>query len=235
MPHESAVERDFYRIMEWDYSVETFAVQPMSLPYPRPTGRMGKYTPDCLVVSYKPYATYVNWGGRFAPTVYEIKTRESLADEWPTLRPKLKAARRLLADAGYRFKLLTEDRINPVFLTNITFLLRFRGPRFLYRNASDRAIQATLAHTLNKSKRFSMVDFTPRDLLDSVDHCAPRELIIPWLWNLYAEYVIQCDLFRPLTLDTVSYHGGWTEPNTENIGFPCCRPDWRQPENDWRR
>lgn len=226
--HESAVERDFFRIMEWDYTVDTFAVQPFKVQYERPNGRASHYTPDCFAISDK---FFVGSASKYEPTAFEIKTRDDLRADWAELKPKLRAGRSFLVESGFRFRILTEDRIHPIFLTNINFLLKFRGPRFLLRSRAEALIIDRLMRYVKRKND----DFTPRELLDQFTGPEPREQVIPWMWNLYADYVLQCDLLTPLTLDTVSWRCGDAGEGIQNCGFPDKRADWRQPENDWRR
>jgi len=227
--HESAVERDFFRIMEWDYTVDTFVVQPFQVPYKRADGRPTTYTPDCFAISYK---LFIGTAPKYEPTAFEIKTRDDLRENWEDLKPKLRAGRNFLAEGGFRFRLLTENRINQVFLTNITFLLKFRGPRFMLRTPAEaKVIDRLMAYIRGKSD----ADFTPREVLDNYGGPETREQVIPWMWNLYADYVLHCDLLVPLTLDTVSWRRGDAGEGFANAGSPDFRADWRQPENDWRR
>lgn len=228
VPHESDVERKFYQLMEWDYSVDTFVVQPFKVPYRLGNGRVSHYTPDCFTISSDMFA---GDGPKYAPTAFEIKTREDLKEQWPELKPKLRAARSFLSESGFRFRLLTEDRIHPQFLKNIEFLLGYRGPRFMMRSAKEDQIVERLIWAVKRSNH----DFTPRDLLTRVNDVAAREDVIPWMWNLYADYVFQCDLLVPLTLDTVSWRVGDAGADILNLGAADDRADWRHPDNDWRR
>jgi hypothetical protein len=226
--HESVAERDFFRLMEWDYTVDTFVAQPFKIPSKLPNGRASHYTPDCFAISYK---FFQGKSPKYDPTAFEIKTKEELREDWGDLKPKLRAGRSFLGESGFRFRILTEDRIHAVFLTNITFLLRFRGPRFMLRTPAEGLMVDDLMRYVKRSND----DFTPRELLDRVSGVAPREQVIPWIWNLYADYVLQCDLRTPLTLDTVSWRCGDAGIGFANCGFPDSRADWRQPEYDWRR
>ena len=228
VPHESDVERKFYQLMEWDYTVDTFVVQPFKVPFKRSNGKVTHYTPDCFAISSQLFS---GRGPKYAPTAFEIKTREELDEEWPELKPKLRAARSFLAESGFRFRVLTEDRIHPRFLENVVFLLGYRGPRFMLRTKKEEEIVERLMWSVKRSND----DFTPRELLARVSDVAAREDIIPWMWNLYADYVFQCDLLVPLTLDTISWRVGDAGANMLNFGTADYRADWRQPENDWRR
>lgn len=223
---ESLIERSFYLLMEWDYTVETFVAQPFKVPYRLPSGRASHYTPDCFVISGD---FFLKRSPKYAPTAFEIKSRQQLDEEWADLKPKLRAGQAFLRESGFRFKLLTEDRINPIFLKNVEFLLSYRGPDFALRTKAEvQIVEQLMWHTRR------LDEFTPRHLLERVAGVAPREQIIPWLWNLYADYVFQCDLLTPLTLDAVSWRCG-DAGSFANCGAEDFRADWRQPENDWRR
>ena len=102
-----------------------------------------------------------------------------------------------------------------------------KWPSGLQRTRLQQVIVDDLHEWMLEAKR----PFTPYELLDAVGgrYC-PREEVIPWMWHLYAEYVIQCDILRPMKMDTISWRCGDC-----GVGFPADEPDWRHPENDWRR
>lgn len=226
--YESALERDFYRVMEWDYTVDSFAAQPYKVPYRLASGGVGTYTPDCIVLSAK---FWLGDATKYNPTAYEIKFSQDFREQWPDNKLKLRSAYGFMHESGVRFKLLTESRLNPVFVENITFLLGFRGTRYLNRTERE----GRLVEAIMEAVRPIENGFTPRQVLSAVEGLAPRAQVIPWLWNLYTDYVFQCDLFTPLTLDTVSWRCGAAGLIHANCGGPDKRADWRQPENDWRR
>ena len=225
VPYESLLERDFYRLIEWDYSIDRMEVQPVKIPYRKASGRSGLYVPDVAVY---PYRIFRNRTPVDRPTIYEIKPRALLREQWPENRLKFRAARAFCKDAGFRFRLLTDAELNPAFIDNITFLLRFRGPRFYQRTPLEQIIVDDLHEWMwEQSNR----PFTPNDLLGAIGgrYC-PREQVIPWMWHLYSDYVIQCDMLKPMKMDTISWRCG-----DSGVGFWSDLPDWRQPENDWRR
>lgn len=119
---------------------------------------MTHYTPDCFAISSQLFSES---GSKYAPTAFEIKTKEQLDEEWSELKPKLRAARSFLAESGFRFRILTEDRIHPQLLKNVEFLLGYRGPRFMLRTKKEEEIVERLMWAVKRSND----DFTPRDLL----------------------------------------------------------------------
>lgn len=223
VPYDSILERDFYKVMEWDYGIESFKVQPVKIPYRKVDGRHGEYVPDVLVYQDKLFRK--DWPS-FCPTVYEIKPRAVLKEEWDEVKPKLRAGRDFCRKAGFRFRLLTDAELNHDYLANISFLLRFRGPRFVQRSRTEAAIVKSLMDEMLCGDEF----FTPNSLLDRVEgRVAPRMRVIPWMWHLYSDYIIQCDMLTPMSMDTISWRCG-----DGGRGGPS-RPDWRRIENDWRR
>lgn len=228
VPHESALERDFYSVMEWDYTVDFFVAQACRVPYRKPTGDMGSFFPDCLVFSDKPFK---GKAAKYAPTVYEIKSNAELDQGDPELLAKLDAAATFLKACGLRFQVLNEVLIDPTYLENIKFLLGFCGPRFFMRKPEESRIVAQIMRVVYPVEQ----EFTPEMILKSLEGLAPREQIIPWIWNLYSDYVFQCDLLKPLSLQTKSWRCGDAGDHMANCGLPDKRADWRQPENDWRR
>lgn len=226
--YESEVERSFFRIMEWDYTVDFFVAQPCSVPIQLPSEKLGRYTPDCMVISSP---LFVREGEKYKPTVYEIKQQADLGNELRAMRPRLRTAIGFLRDAGFRFKLLTDSKINETFLANITFLLEFRGTRFMYRMREEGDIVQAIMDAV-----YEVQDgFNPEYILSKLEGNFPRENVIPWIWNLYADYVFHCDLLKPLTLRTLSWQSGDAADDMGNFGMPDYKADWRQPENDWRR
>lgn len=228
VPYESALERDFYRVMEWDYTVDSFVAQPYKIPYCLPSGRLSMYTPDCFVLSYK---FFQGGATKYEPTAFEIKYRSDFRERWPQDKAKYRSARSFMRDSGFRFRLLTEAQLNPCFVENITFLLGFRGTRFFTRTARERHLIDAIMEAVIPMEN----NFTPRQLLAALEGVAPRAQIIPWMWNLYSDYVFQCDLLEPLTLDTLSWRCGMASSMIANFGMPDRRADWRQDKNDWRR
>ena len=117
VPFESALERDLATILEFDEAVLTFEAQPVEVHY-EVDGRRRRGVPDFFV-------TYASHIGR-APLLCYVKYREELFQKWPTLKPRLKAAKLHAASAGWDYKILTEREIRTDYLRNARFLLPYQ-------------------------------------------------------------------------------------------------------------
>lgn len=89
---ESTLERDFITLLEFDPAIETFEVQPLVLDWIDDAGGAHGYTPDAL-------ATFKLHDHR-SKVLYEVKYRSELAQHWPELRPKFRAAVRFACSHG---------------------------------------------------------------------------------------------------------------------------------------
>lgn len=72
---ESTLERDFITLLEFDPAVETFEVQPLTLDWTDRDGKSRRYTPDVL-------ATFNTLHGHRSKTLYEVKYRDELRNDW---------------------------------------------------------------------------------------------------------------------------------------------------------
>lgn len=177
---ESTLERDFYRLLEFDNNVRRYDVQPVTFNYCF-KGKVRKYTPDVLV----DYADQIT-------ILFEVKYRQDLKDNWLEYRPKFKAAIGYAKRNGMRFKLISEYEIRTPYLDNVKFLLSFR------RNNANEAHEVMLVRRLKE-----LCETTPEVLLLAVfrDHWSRAELI-PSLWRLVALGVIEADLNTPISMST---------------------------------
>lgn len=179
---ESSLERDFFALLEFSNDVLGWDPQPVQIPIP--DGR--PYVPDVLV----------RWLGEnpeqddVETVLYEVKYREELRRRWRELRPRYRAAARYARDRGWRFRLVTEDRIRTPALFNAKFLLPYLNDP---PNTAD-AMQ--LMHAMEV-----MGETTPADLLlaCSADPWV-RGRLVTSLWRLIASRLIATDLSMKLTM-----------------------------------
>jgi len=178
---ESTLERDFYALLEFDNKVHRYEVQPIKLTYPL-EGKARTYTPDVLV-------EYVE-SAQVRTTLFEVKYRSDLKDNWSTLKPKFKAAIRYANSVGWRFRLVTELEIRTTYLNNIKFLQPFRN-----RVVND-AFETMLLRRIAEIR-----ECDASTLLVAVfrDRWSQAELI-PSLWRLVAIGSIGANLHQPLTM-----------------------------------
>ena len=104
-PFESALERDYFVLLEFDQQVSVWHPQPAEVTGPA-AGRSGnqKYYPDVLVERIET----VNGEPTQRAELCEIKYREEIFRKWVTLKPKFKACRRYARQRGWRFRILTD-------------------------------------------------------------------------------------------------------------------------------
>ncbi len=189
---EATLERDFYILVGADTRVAKVEGQPLTLTYKDDRGVTRPYTPDALVVYHPDPLT----GQTPKPRLYEIKHREKMREEWPAIKLKYKAARRLARLRGWSFGIITEKEIRTPYLDNVKFLRRYQ------RNSADPEDAALLLTALRDLR-----STTPGLLLDAVARQpAHRAKLISSLWKLVAAGQIQCDLERPLSMHSpISY------------------------------
>jgi hypothetical protein len=183
---ESALERDFYVLLDFDPTVAHFEEQPVTIAYQEPIGVHRTYTPDVLV-HYRPE---LRNPPEHRPVLYEIKYRDDLRTHWQDYRCKFKAARRYARTRGWVFRLITEREIRTPYLKNATFLRQYhdRGP-----DREDRhRMLALLAEQGETSPETLMASLSP----DRWE----RARLLPGLWYLIAVGEVGADLTVPLTM-----------------------------------
>ncbi len=181
---ESALERDFYVLLDFDPTVMDFEEQPVTIAYHDPVGVRHTYTPDVLV-HYRPESQ------RHHRTVlYEIKYRDDLRTHWHDYRSKFKAARRYARTQGWDFRLITEREIRTPYLKNAKFLRPYRD------REPDRGDRHRILACLAVQGETS-----PETLLASVSSDRwEHARLLPVLWSLVAIGEIGADLTVALTM-----------------------------------
>ncbi|MDC5821894.1 TnsA endonuclease N-terminal domain-containing protein [Vibrio europaeus] len=183
---ESTLERDFLTLLEFDQTVLSYDVQPITVGWEDDAGKERSYTPDVL-------AQYRVGGCSFTSkntVLYEVKYRSDIKENWLELKPKFQAAIRYAKSMGWRFKLMTEVEIRTVYMENARFLLPY------FKSEINEEHMEMLIHQLIKMRQCSI-----EALLTSLfnDRWAQAELV-PTLWGLIASRRINTDLNIPLTM-----------------------------------
>lgn len=183
---ESALERDFYVLLDFDPAVAYFEEQPVTIAYQEPIGVRRTYTPDVLV-HYRPELIRQC---QHRSVLYEIKYRDDLRAHWQDYRSKFKVARRYARTQGWVFRLVTEREIRTPYLKNVTFLRQYQAREL---EGGDRH---RILDLLAKQGETS-----PETLLasSSADRCEHARLL-PVLWALIATREVGADLTVPLTM-----------------------------------
>ncbi len=178
---ESALERDFCCLVEFDNNVVQYVEQPVIINYIE-GGKTRRYTPDFLVC----YSD-----GR--PTqLVEIKYAEELRTNQAQFAQKFLAATQHAQTEGWEFKVWTEVEIRTPYLKNVKFLLRFRSSRILVR-AEYKELLLSLVAQLGST--------TPAEVLAVAFQSSERQAeLLPVLWHLVSIGQIGCNLSENLAM-----------------------------------
>jgi len=184
VPFESALERDFAMLLEFDPEVVAYEAQPVKLEYAGPDGRARVGYPDFLVKYEAQSGVWME--------LCDIKYRAELFEKWPQLKPRFKAARRIAALSGQRYRIRTEVEIRVPRLENAKFLLPYM------RCEPDPNHARVLTHALSSIRVSS-----PRELLKACsDDEMQQAIVIPTLWCLVGRRLIETDLDAPLSMQS---------------------------------
>ncbi len=173
---ESALERDYITLLEFDDQVDYYIEQPLAIHYLH-DGNDRVYTRDFFVV-YKSSANT-------KPLLSEIKYKADLALHEANYKPKFNAAIKFSYENGYQFSIITEDGIHTAFFTN----------RYTYEKIDEEYATCLLTGLS------SLKETTPEAL---VTHCENivrhREELLYVLWQLVANKEVSCNLNTPITM-----------------------------------
>lgn len=179
---ESALERDYLQLIEFDYSVSRYIEQPIEIIY-EIDGVTRHYTPDILVF----------YDGKRPAELVEIKYRDKLKENWQEYKPKFKAAVAYAESKGWKFRIITEREIRSAYLENVKFLLPYRNTQQI--NPSDAGILLKVLQTLDVT--------TPQELIvaSAKDKWKQAELLY-CLWHLVSTNGVGIDLSNKITMTT---------------------------------
>ena len=188
--YESALERDFMLLLQFDPSVDIYTPQPLTLRYQDSNGNHHPYTPDGLIEWRRDLPVHDP-----RPLLVEIKYREAFQGEWRAWRQRIRAARRYAQERGWAFEIFTETDIRTPLLDNARFLLPY------LRRSEAPETESQLLDRL-----FYLVETTPRELVESV--CKEKwsqAALLPVLWQLLGQRRIGCDFTEPITMQSQIY------------------------------
>lgn len=189
---EATLERDFYILMGADPLVAKVDGQPLTLTYKDDQGVTRPYTPDALV-TFRPHPVT---GLAPKPRLYEIKPREKIRAEWPSIKGKYKIARRFARLQGWRFGFITEKEIRGPYLDNVKFLRKYRRSQ---ASQKDRELLLAKLWELDHSSPGALLDATASDF-------PQRAALTSSLWKLVVAGDILCDLEQSLTMRSRIWH-----------------------------
>ncbi|SEU06372.1 TnsA endonuclease C terminal [Hymenobacter actinosclerus] len=186
---ESALERDYCCLLEFDLQVSSYVEQPITLEVEAltDTGRAGRYTPDFFVQ----YAA----SAKRRPALIEVKYRSDLRKKWTQLKPKFRCAAAYAARQGWEFRLVTEVEIQTPYLKNVKFLSGYRPQALpVIRVEYARLLLECIAQ---------LDETTPQEVLVVAFADSDRRTeLLPVLWQLVATGQVGCNLLLPLTMSS---------------------------------
>ena len=187
---ESSLERDFIKIIDYNYNVHHYCEQPVTIEYINDSNHR-RYTPDFLV--------YYRENMKLKPTLFEIKYRKDLKENWSVLKPKFRAAIEYSKKKNWNFKIITEVEIRTQYLDNIRFLENYKKEK-IDKNGFLSGIDDNdfniLTYNIDKIKIT-----TPEELmLMSSNNKYKQAEFLYVIWYLVANNWIKCDLNYPLSI-----------------------------------
>lgn len=182
---ESSLERDFLIILDFNYTVIKFEVQPCQIPFCDSHGKTHHYTPDVLVEYYS------NYTHTTTHILYEVKYRNDLRQNWGNWHGKFKAAFSYAKKQGWKFKLITEREIRQPYLTTARFLRAYNTP------IEDSRLQTAM--TVMKTLR----EAAPETLIAALATDFSNRAEITYLvWQMLAKGYLHMDYTQPLSTQT---------------------------------
>lgn len=186
---ESSLERDFIVLHDVDPCVCSVFEQPVRIIYTDGTGRERSYVPD-FQLSYN--------SEQNPTTLFEVKYREDLFENWSVYKPKFKAAISFAKSHGLKFKLITEKEISGVLLENAKFLSNYLNDYFLDEDDLHLEWVALIEVTIQQ-----LGSCTVEQLIAVIANSKwKRAEAIAHIWRLIALNDIHADLHQPLSLKT---------------------------------
>jgi hypothetical protein len=183
--YESALERDFMLLLQFDHAVDVYSPQPVTITYQAPDGAVHRYTPDGLIQWHRDLNVHDP-----RPVLVEIKYRESFHGAWRDWRMKFRAARNYASERGWIFEVHSEREIRTPFLNNVKFLLPYR--RHPTAPDTETWVLEKLAE-LSVTTVQGLIRYLYRDKWN-------QAAILPLVWKLLADRRIGCDLIELLTM-----------------------------------
>jgi hypothetical protein len=185
-PASAALMRDFFVILDFDLNVQYYQRQPVSVTYTEASGARSAFTPEFLIT----YRRDIEPARRMRPLLCDVMTRQDVFENWATLLPRLRAARRYARRRKWQYWLLTEREIRTPYLENAKFLLPY------CRLATDWERSRPLLRTLRELRQTD-----PEGLLAACAAGGEQQAeLIFILWHLVSVWEIGADLTEPLTM-----------------------------------
>lgn len=180
MAYESALERDYFLLLEFDADVLSYEEQPLTLDGAL-DGKTFKYTPDCLV--------HHRSGEKI---LAEVKYKSELEKDSELVR-RLMAAKDSAGENGFSFRVVTDENIRGPMLTNVRFLYQYIAEPTNFVSARDRIVD--LLDQAGEMMVAEMLDFQHSDEL--------KRRALEATWHMVCRGVLRVDLHAPLSNNSV--------------------------------
>ena len=188
LPYESALEGKFLAIMDSEVTLRSLATQCPTV-WLTSDGKQRRYTPDVLV-TWRPN---VKWPFGFQRVAFEVKPFSILRDHYAELAPKLKLARKALAEQGIGLRIATNLSIETPRLANALKINARRAhkpkPEW-YAAASDRYRW--------EAEPFAIGDLESLLVAAGAERFEARDA----MWHWIGQGILHCDLRQPVKSHT---------------------------------
>ena len=184
--YESALERDFMLLLQFDPTVDVYTPQPLTVRYRGIDGNMHRYTPDGLI----------EWRSDIdiddvRPLLVEIKYREAFKGDWRRWRCLARALTNFAEDRSWHFAIFTELEIRTPMLDNVRFLLPYK------KRSSSPETEEWILNLLE-----DLIESTPAALIALLHRDRWNQAaILPVVWKLLAERRIAFPFEEPLNMN----------------------------------
>jgi len=195
---EGPLESDFYMMLDFDWLVDRFNPQPVTISYMDPTGLKREYTPDTLIF----FKTGAKGARNMKPILAEVKTRESIAAEGDLHVWQAKAGDEYARNFGWRYRVFTQDDIHVPYTKNAKFLRRFR-----YETVDRRYYDpmADILHDVGELEIQELVIRTAALLSPQQSDVERRNLqlsMLPTLWHAITRDLFYANLEQRLEMNS---------------------------------
>ena len=215
--YEGRPEFYFIKLAIFNKNVAKCEGQPVTIFYHDSNGKKRSYTPDFLV-TFKPYLEPKEL---WRPLLVEVKPRGRLFKDLEKFRMKFRAARRHVMSTGEEFTIITDRELSGHYLKNVLFLIKFRA-YLINADATELLIEAIK----------KLGETTPQALMAAVAKDQNRRgELLPALWQLVSNFVIEVNLEKPLTMNSLiswpAKGGVETSNEIHFISGRCHRKRWQ--------
>ncbi len=185
---ESALERDFYYLAEYDPAISSFEEQPLTLT----SNYIKRYTPDAIVTLTS--RSFIFPRLSVGKNLIEIKYRAELEKSWQKHRAKFKLAINECRTRGWRFKLITDKEIRSTTLENVKKITHHMRDESNMENELRMLIMESITE-IGECDITYLLNYCFRDKTNQLQ-------AIPVIWRLIGDHCIGVNLSENIGLKT---------------------------------